>query len=139
MVDEQRGRQIVDLVRGAKIRPSVADRRVGQLILHPRPFAEGLGWQDFLAGHAMDRDTVRRVRFYLTSRAQADDVPVIKRAAEREFRLLQGIRHPGIAQALDLVDHPWGPAVVFDHAEGSVRLDHWLVADGNASSPWRRS
>ncbi|MDT5026203.1 MAG: hypothetical protein QOE61_2629, partial [Micromonosporaceae bacterium] len=127
LVDDQRGRQIVDLVKGAKIRPSVADRRIGQLILHARPFAEGVGWQDFLAGHAMDKDTVRRVRFYLTSRAPADDVPVIKRAAEREFRLLQGIRHPGIAQALDLVDHAWGPAVVFDHAVGSVRLDHWLV------------
>jgi hypothetical protein len=84
-VDERRGREIVDLVKGAKIRPSVKDRRIGQLILHPRPFAEGIGWQDFLAGHAMDTGTVRRVRFYLTSRAPAEDVPVIKHAAEREF------------------------------------------------------
>ena len=41
LVDEARAREIVDLVRGAGIRPSVADRRIGQLILHPRPLAEG--------------------------------------------------------------------------------------------------
>ena len=126
-VDSHRARQIVDLVRGAKIRPSVADRKVGQLLLHPRPSAEGVGWQDFLAGHVHQRSLVRRVRFYLTSRAAEDEVPAIRKAAEREFRLLQGIHHPGIAQAHDLVEHAWGPAVVFGHDENAVRLDSWLV------------
>ncbi|WP_433531866.1 BREX system serine/threonine kinase PglW [Micromonospora sp. CA-263727] len=126
-VDAVRGRQIVELVRGAKIRPSVAERRVNQLMLHQRPFAEGIGWQDFLADHTLDTTVLRRVRFYLTSRAADDEVPVIRRAAEREFRLLQGIHHPGIARALDLVDHPWGPAVVFDHKPEWQRLDQWLA------------
>jgi serine/threonine protein kinase len=130
LVDAARARQIVELVRGAKIRPSVAERKVGQLLLHPRPFAEGVGWQDFLAGHMMDTALVRRVRFYLTSRAPSEDAAVIRRAAEREFRLLQGIYHPGIARAIDLVDHPWGPAVVFDHKEEWVRFDQWLVQRG---------
>ncbi|MFI7660907.1 BREX system serine/threonine kinase PglW [Micromonospora parva] len=125
-VDAVRGRQIVELVRGAKIRPSVADRRVNQLILHQRPFAEGLGWQDFLADHTVETSLLRRVRFYLTSRATEEQVPAIRLAAEREFRLLQGIHHPGIARALDLVEHPWGPAVVFDHRPEWVRLDQWL-------------
>ncbi|MFF3869050.1 BREX system serine/threonine kinase PglW [Micromonospora sp. NPDC001898] len=132
LVDAARARQIVELVRGAKIRPSVADRKVGQLLLHPKPFAEGLGWQDFLAGHALDTALVRRVRFYLTSRAAEHEVPVIRRAAEREFRLLQGIHHPGVARAHDLVEHPWGPAVVFDHQQEWVRLDQWLLRRGNA-------
>ncbi|BFU45755.1 BREX system serine/threonine kinase PglW [Krasilnikovia sp. MM14-A1004] len=127
LVDGARARQIIELVRGAKIRPSVAERKVGQLIVHARPFAEGIGWQDFMAGHGMDKNLVRRVRFYLTSRAPSEDVPVIRRAAEREFRLLQGIHHPGIARAGDLVDHPWGPAVVFDHETDWVRFDQWLV------------
>ncbi|WP_018253498.1 BREX system serine/threonine kinase PglW [Salinispora mooreana] len=131
-VDEARGRQIVELVRGAKIRPSVADRKVGQLLLHPRPLAEGLGWQDFLAGHALDTSLVRRVRFYLTSRAAEHEVPAIRKAAEREFRLLQGIHHPGVARAHDLVDHAWGPAVVFDHQQDWVRLDQWLVRRGDS-------
>ncbi len=70
---------------------------------------------------------MRRVRFYLASRAATDDVPTIKRAAEREFRLLQGVRHPGITHAVDLVEHKWGPAVVFDHAADAVRFDQWLA------------
>jgi serine/threonine protein kinase len=130
LVDAARARQIVELVRGAKIRPSVAERKVGQLLLHPRPFAEGVGWQDFLAGHMMDTALVRRVRFYLASRAPSEEVPLIRRAAAREFRLLQGIYHPGIARAIDLVDHPWGPAVVFDHKLEWVRFDQWLAQRG---------
>ncbi|MEV4638090.1 BREX system serine/threonine kinase PglW [Actinoplanes sp. NPDC049548] len=126
-IDPVRGQQVVDLVRGAKIRPSVADRKIGQLLLFAKPFAEGIGWQDFLAKHVIDQNTTRRVRFYLTSRAASDDVPVIKRAAEREFRLLQGIQHPGVAQALDIADHAFGPAVIFSHDPESVRLDQWLL------------
>lgn len=127
LVDPERARVIIDLVRGAKIRPSVADRKVGQLLLFPKPFAEGIGWQDFLAGHALDTMLVRRVRFYLTSRATDEEIPVIRRGAEREFRLLQGIHHPGIARATDLAEHPLGTAVVFDHDKSSVRFDQWLA------------
>ncbi|MEV6965197.1 BREX system serine/threonine kinase PglW [Hamadaea sp. NPDC051192] len=127
LITADRGRQIVDLVRGAKIRPSVADRRILQLILHPAPFAEGVGWQDFLAGHELDPGLVRRVRFYLTSRAPAEEVPIIQRGAEREFRLLQGIHHPGIAHPVDKAEHSFGPALIFDHAGESVRLDQWLT------------
>ena len=131
LVDAVRAREIIDLVRGARIRPSVADRKVGQLLLYPRPFAEGIGWQDFLAGHLLDDALLRRVRFYLTSRAADEDVPAIRAAAEREFRLLQGIHHPGIAPAHDMIDHPWGPAVVFDHQKDWVRLDQYLVQRGD--------
>jgi hypothetical protein len=53
-VDAVRGRQIVELVRGAKVRPSVVDRRINQLMPHQRPFTEGMGWQDFLADHTVD-------------------------------------------------------------------------------------
>ena len=125
-VDAKLGQQIVEVVRGAKIKPSVANRRIGQLILLPKPFAEGHGWQDFLAAHSLNQDTFRRVRFYLTAGAPDEELPIIRHAAEREFRLLQGIHHPGIAQAFDLVDHPWGTAVIFDYDKDSVRLDQWL-------------
>lgn len=130
-IDPDRGREIVELVKGAKIRPSVANRKVGQLLIHARPMAEGPDWQDFLAAHVLDTALLRRVRFYLTSRAAEEDVPAIRGAAEREFRLLQGIHHPGIAGAHDLVEHAWGPAVVFDHEKDWVRLDHWLVQRGD--------
>jgi hypothetical protein len=87
LISPERGRQIVDMVRAAKIRPSVKNRKVGQLLLLPKPFDEGNGWQDYLAGHTMDTTQFRRVRFYLTSRASDEELPAIRRAAEREFRL----------------------------------------------------
>jgi hypothetical protein len=122
-----RAREIAALIDGAGIRPSVADRTIGQLLLNPKPYAEGPGWQDYLAGHKIDTSLVRRVRFYLTFKAGADDRDVIQRAAEREFRLLLGIHHPGIAHATDLVDHEFGPAVIYEHDPDAVRLDHWLA------------
>ncbi|MFC0532818.1 BREX system serine/threonine kinase PglW [Phytohabitans kaempferiae] len=131
LVDRTRAREIVALIEAAGIRPSVADRTIGQLLLQPKPYAEGMGWQDFLADHKIDTSLVRRVRFYLTSKASADDRDIIQRAAEREFRLLQGIHHPGIAHATDLVDHEFGPAVVFEHDRDAVRLDHWLAEQGD--------
>ncbi|WP_327009671.1 BREX system serine/threonine kinase PglW [Dactylosporangium sp. NBC_01737] len=124
-IDRTTARDIVALIEACGLRPSVSKRMVGQLLLAPRPFAEGVGWQDFLAGH-QQTDLVRRVRFYLTGRADADQ-DMIRRAAEREFRLLQGIRHDGIVQAHDLVEHAHGPAVIFDHGEEWVRLDQWLA------------
>ncbi len=131
LVDRTRAREIVALIDGAGIRPSVADRTIGQLLLHPKPYAEGPGWQDYLAGHKIQTDLVYRVRFYLTSKASADDRDTIQRAAEREFRLLLGIHHPGIAHASDLVDHEFGPAVIFEHDSDAVRLDHWLAEHGD--------
>ncbi|MET8349017.1 BREX system serine/threonine kinase PglW [Micromonospora sp. NPDC005206] len=130
-VDRTRAREIVSLIDGCGIRPSIADRTVQGLLLQPKPFSEGPGWQDYLAGHKVETDIVRRVRFYLTSKASADDRDLIRRAAEREFRLLQGIYHPGIGHAIDLVDHEFGPAVIFEHVEDAVRLDHWLTEHGD--------
>jgi Nuclease-related domain len=127
LVDRTRAREIVGLVDGAGIRPSIADRTVLQLLLNPKSYAEGPGWQDYLAVHKLDATVVRRVRFYLTSKASPDDRDIIQRAAEREFRLLQGIHHPGLAHATDLVDHEFGPAVIFEHDPDAVRFDHWLA------------
>ncbi len=127
LVDAGQSRQLADLVARSGIRQSVAKRRIGQLVLHPKPFAEGLGWQDFLAGHSIDTEIVRRVRFYLVNGADDHDRAIIERAAEREFRLLQGIRHPGIAHPVDLAEHALGLAVVFEHAADSMRLDQWLI------------
>ena len=137
-VDRTRAREIVALIDGAGIRPSVADRTIGQLLLQPKPYAEGPGWQDYLAGHKIETSLVRRVRFYLTSKASAEDRDVIQRAAEREFRLLQGIHHPGIAHATDLVDHEFGPAVIFEHDPDSVRLDHWLAEHAERLTIYQR-
>jgi serine/threonine protein kinase len=129
-ITNDEARRIVALLSRSRIRPSVADRKVGpSLLLHPKPFVEGVGWQDYLAGHAADRSLIRRVRIYLTGGQPADETAAIQRAAEREFRLLQGIHHPGIPQAVDVIEHAWGTAVVFDHDRDLERLDHWLVRE----------
>lgn len=130
LVDRGRAREIVALIEAAGIRPSVAGRSINQLRLEPQPYAEGPGWQDYLAKHKLDEKLIRRVRFYLTSKVSADERDTIQRAAEREFRLLLGIHHAGIAHASDLVDHEFGPAVIFEHDGDAVRFDHWLAEHG---------
>lgn len=131
LIDRTRAREIVELVKGAGIRPSVANRTINQLRLDTEPYAEGPGWQDYLARHKLDDRLVRRVRFYLTSKVGADEREIVQRAAQREFRLLLGIHHPGIAHATDLVDHEFGPAVIFEHDADAVRFDHWLAEHGD--------
>lgn len=129
-VDRERGRAIVRLIDSAGIRPARVERTVGQLLLAPRPYAEGPGWQDYLAGHQVQTGQVRRVRFYLTSQAAPADRDMIMRAADREYRILQDIHHDGIVHAVDLIEHEYGPAVVFEHDEDSVRLDQWMDEHG---------
>src|SRR5262249_19239788 len=86
-IDRTRAREIVRPLEAAGVRPAPADRTVGQLLLAPRPYAEGRGWQDYLAGHQVQTQVVRRVRFYLTARAEPAERDMIARAAEREFRI----------------------------------------------------
>src|SRR5262249_52880505 len=129
-VDRPRAREIVRLIKEAGVRAATADRTVGQLLLAPRPYAEGHGWQDYLAGHQVQTQVVRRVRFYLTARAEPAERDMIARAAEREFRILQDIHHDGIVRPVDMDEHPFGPAVIFEHDEDSVRLDRWIAERG---------
>lgn len=136
-VDRERARAIVRLIEAAGVRPAMADRTVGQLTLEPRPYAEGPGWQDYLARHQVQAGQVRRVRFYLAAQAVPTERDMITRAAEREYRILQGIHHDGIVHAVDLVEHALGPAVVFEHEESWVRLDRW-VDEHHASLPLDR-
>jgi hypothetical protein len=131
-VDRARGRAITRLIEAAGVRPATAERMVGQLLLAPRPYAEGPGWQDFLAGHQVQTQQVRRVRFYLAARAAPAQRDMIMRAAEREYRILQDIHHDGIVDAVDMVEHALGPAVVFEHEEDSVRLDRWMDEHGGS-------
>jgi len=51
-----------------------------------------------------------------------------RQAAEREFRLLEGINHAGILKALDLHEHERGPALIFEHDPEAQRFD-WFLRD----------
>lgn len=87
---------------------------------------EGDTWQDYRATHKATR-VDKRVRLHLQQRA-ADDTErdALNRAAEREFRLLHGIHHPGIERPDTLEANPRGPATVYPYDADAVRLDHWV-------------
>ncbi|MFP5345500.1 MAG: BREX system serine/threonine kinase PglW [Actinomycetes bacterium] len=129
-VDAPTSQAVGRAVQQAGIRHSQRGRTVGNLRLQMPPFQEGPGWQDFLAHHQrFPDDPPRRVRIYLAAEAGETRTRLL-RAAEREYRALRGIDHPGIPRPVDFVDHDLGPALVFPHDPDLVRLDHFLQQDG---------
>jgi serine/threonine protein kinase len=128
-IDAVLGRQVAAAVARVGIRPSNRAKRVGNYELVKGPIGEGSGWQDFEAQHLHVERIRRRVRIWSTQAARTDDERTTRaRAAEREFRALDGISHPGILGVVDYVpDAERGPSVVFEHDPSDRRLDLWLA------------
>jgi serine/threonine protein kinase len=125
-VDAASARATQRAIEQAGIRPAARSRRVGDYELGA-PLAEGEGWQDFLAKHISLPDIVRRIRVYpFTRAASQEERSRLGRMAAREFRVLEGIEHPGILRVLHFQDTELGPALVFEHDAASVRLDQFL-------------
>ena len=96
-------------------------------------------WQDRLAEHAALPGVFCRVRQYLVAQAADEEQRQrMKRAAAREFRILQSFDHPGILDARDYKDHEFGPALLFAYEPGAMRLDHYLATRGPKLSPGTR-
>lgn len=118
--------RIADAIEAAGLKPAVRGRKagdweIGELI------DEGPGWQDF-EGSRPRLDARRRVRVYLAGAATTPEEEArLRREADREFRLLQGLRHDGIADAKELVQADRGPAVLFDRSADEQRLDLWAA------------
>jgi hypothetical protein len=124
-VDANVARATKRAIEQAGIRPAGRDRRVGDYLLG-NVLGEGDGWQDFLAKHA-SLGVTRRVRVYPYARAASpDERERLGRMAMREFRVLEGIDHPGILRVLDFRETELGPALVFEHDPNSIRLDRFL-------------
>ncbi len=129
-VDRPLSQAIAEAMDDAGIRESTTHRKIGEYELDEL-LGEGEGWQDFAAHHQGVTAAHKRVRIYLTGRAHTDEErATLVRAAEREFRFLQGIDHPGIDRPVDLVRSPRGPALIFEHEPDAERLDHWLADNG---------
>lgn len=97
---------------------------------------EGPTWQDRLAKRSLPVKEEGRVRIYLTERQAAPDKQIsVTRAAKREYEVLQGITHRGIARAVQIRDHQGGPAILFEHRESDLRLDDYLAAQGTDLDP----
>ena len=124
-VDSNIARATARSIEQAGIRPAGRDRRVGDYLLGAL-LGEGDGWQDFVAKHA-SLGVARRVRVYPYARAASpDERERLGRMAMREFRVLEGIDHPGILRVLDFRETELGPALVFEHDPNSIRLDRFL-------------
>jgi serine/threonine protein kinase len=121
------------------IRVSTAHLRFGEdWNLGSEPIDIGPSWEDRLAERTGMVREFGRVRIYLADPTAQAIYASIRRAALREYQVLQGISHPGIAQAVQLWDHPGGPAILFRHGPADLRLDAYLAVHADWLTEQRR-
>ncbi|MFB9687120.1 BREX system serine/threonine kinase PglW [Amycolatopsis plumensis] len=98
--------------------------------LEPRPLDTGPFWEDRLVKRDDGQlEEQGRLRIYLIGEgAGKDEKGKVHRAAKREYQVLQGIEHRGIAQARLFDEHQGRPAILFRHDEADLRLDAYLAA-----------
>lgn len=122
------------------IAPATAHLRFGDdWKLQPEPLDAGPTWEDRLAEHTGIVREEGRVRIYLTAQQATEEAKrSVERAARREYQVLQGINHRGIAQAVQIREHQGGPAILFRHRESDLRLDSYLDVHGARLAPETR-
>ena len=122
-IDSRVSRAIARGLEQAGIRASQAQRQVGDYVLETL-LNETDVYQDWEARHVAFEHSTRRVRIYPNALASSQTTrQERRRAAKREYRLLEGVLHDGILRVEGYTDHERGPALVFDHPEGAERLD----------------
>jgi len=125
-IDANAARGLARAIEQAGIRPPGRGRRIGDYELL-QILTEGENWQDFAARHTAT-GVDRRVRIYPYANAASPDArDRLARTAQREFRVLEGVEHPGIQRVLDYREAELGPALVFEHDPGSIRFDRFLA------------
>lgn len=125
-IDANLSSRIARAMNEAGIRPTRRQLQVGSYELKDLIF-DGPDYQEWEAQHQSLKTTRRRVRIYTCSRDNAREREDKRRAAKREFQLLEGIDHPGVLRAEDFADHELGPALVFEHTPDAMRLDHFVL------------
>jgi serine/threonine protein kinase len=92
-----------------------------------RHASETDAYQDWQATHITLPRVKRRVRLYPHALHASETVRTVhRRAAEREFVLLEGLHHAGILKAEVFIEHERGPALIFEHDPEAERLDLFL-------------
>ncbi|MBL3601173.1 MAG: BREX system serine/threonine kinase PglW [gamma proteobacterium endosymbiont of Lamellibrachia anaximandri] len=112
----------------AGIKESLRSKRVGLYEL-TELLDEADYFQDWLANHS-ETGIQRRIRIYLTYGKSEEEAQYLQKAAKLEFRLLEGLEHPGILRARDYQQHDHGPALVYEYDASAIRLDHFLIGLG---------
>jgi serine/threonine protein kinase len=131
------GQVLPRLMAEIGIRVSTAHLRFGDdWKLKSPPLDSGPTWEDRLAErHGLVRES-GRVRIYLTEQQATEERrQAVERAARREYQVLQGITHRGIAQAVQIREHQGGPAILFRHEKTDLRLDSYLAVHGDKLTP----
>ncbi len=128
LVDKPIAKAISNAMEQAGIRPSNRARRVGDYVLGELIYDSPTGtYQDWLATHSALEKSKRRVRIYNVIGSSSESArETIRKAARREFELLEGLNHPGILRVESFTEHELGPALIFRHDPTAVRLDHFL-------------
>ncbi|MGH8568009.1 MAG: NERD domain-containing protein, partial [Gammaproteobacteria bacterium] len=112
-IDRTLSKAIERAVDQAGIRPSQRRRRVADYALE-RLILETDVYQDWEAVHASFPKSRRRIRVYPVGLQSSELARAERRrAAEREFQLLDGVVHPGILRVEQFTEHERGPALVF--------------------------
>ncbi|OSM06734.1 BREX system serine/threonine kinase PglW [Magnetofaba australis] len=132
-LDKPIAKKISRAIEEAGIRRSNKFRKVGQYQLGQLLVEEDI-YQEWEAQHVELEKIRRRVRIYLVSSKEPGVREAIIRAAQREFQILEGIDHVGILRAENYVEHELGPALIFEHHPGAIRLDHFLVQHSKSLS-----
>ncbi len=137
-VTPQQSQLLEELINHIGISRSTDHLRFGEgWSLEPRALDAGPGWEDRLA--VRDDGLVQetgRVRIYLAGEAPSPEQQLkVKRAAEREYQVLQGINHRGIVQAVQIAPHQGSSAILFRHRASDLRLDAYLDAYGGRLTP----
>ena len=131
-IDTQVAKALSRAMEQAGIRPSQRARRVGDYVLGEL-IADGVGYQDWLAKHASFDNVYCRVRQYTVAQASSEeDRQQLRRAAAREFQIIQTLDHPGILPVLDYKEHENGPSLLFRYLDpNAVRFDHYLATNSH--------
>jgi serine/threonine protein kinase len=123
-IDRPTSAAITRAMESADIRQSERYRHAGSWELLEL-LDEGETWQDYRARHKAS-PVEARARLHLKGRGVDDaERDSIIRAAEREYRLLRQLDHPGIDRPDELAPNPRGLALLHPYDPDAVRLDHW--------------
>ncbi|WP_433248640.1 protein kinase [Actinomadura nitritigenes] len=122
-----------DLMDAIGIQGYRKHRTVGTWRLEPKALDAGPTWEDYLAENTALEGDYRRIRLYLSELgASREAQESTRRAARREYLVLQGLDHPGIVKVEQFSDdHDAGPAIVFPHRPEWLRLDHYMAQYGD--------
>lgn len=121
-------RAFITGVEQVSLRPVQKVRKAGDYVLDGLFHDSPLGtYQEWLGHHVRIKSGPRLVRVYLEGLQGEMERSTLRRAAEREFQILERMEHPGILRVDTLTETESGPALVFRWQEGAQRLDHYIA------------